>query len=413
MDAAGSITIRCGANQGRIYNSGAATLASIRKRKWGPDKTLEAWVVDYIDQSGKRRLKTFPSKKTAEEWSVTALHEVKQGIHTPASTSKIVTEAWRLWLDDCEANGLEHGTIVQRRQHLKLHVAPFIGNEKLAQLTTPRVYQFDDQLRKAGRSFSMRRKVLTTLKTMLTFAQGRGLVAQNVARNVRIKNDDRQASGGPLRAGVDFPAMAELNALIEAASGRWRPLLVTAVFTGMRASELRGLRWADVDLEAGKIHVRQRADKWGKMGPTKSTSGKRDIPLAPIVVNALRQWKDDCPTGDLGLAFPNGAGNVESLTNIYKRCWKPLQLKCGLADDTGRKDEAGNPVLEARYGFHMLRHAAASLFIQYLNWTPKRLQTVMGHSSINMTFDLYGHLFENIEADRADMAQIEAAVRAA
>jgi integrase len=61
----------------------------------------------------------------------------------------------------------------------------------------------------------------------------------------------------------------------------------------------------------------------------------------------------------------------------------------------------------------VMRHAAASLFIQYLGWTPKRLQTVMGHSSITMTFDLYGHMFENVESDRADMAKIEAAVRAA
>jgi integrase len=61
-----------------------------------------------------------------------------------------------------------------------------------------------------------------------------------------------------------------------------------------------------------------------------------------------------------------------------------------------------------------MRHAAASLFIQYLGWTPKSLQTVMGHSSIiTMTFDLYGHMFENVESDRADMAKIEAAVRAA
>lgn len=61
----------------------------------------------------------------------------------------------------------------------------------------------------------------------------------------------------------------------------------------------------------------------------------------------------------------------------------------------------------------MLRHAAASLFIHYLRWTPKRLQAVMGHSSVSMTFDLYGHSFENLEADRADMAKIEAAIRAA
>jgi integrase len=53
------------------------------------------------------------------------------------------------------------------------------------------------------------------------------------------------------------------------------------------------------------------------------------------------------------------------------------------------------------------------LFIRYLGWSPKRVQTVMGHASVTMTFDRYGHLFENVEADRADMAKIEAAVRAA
>jgi integrase len=76
-------------------------------------------------------------------------------------------------------------------------------------------------------------------------------------------------------------------------------------------------------------------------------------------------------------------------------------------------DPEEKPVLVAKYGFHVLRHAAASLFIQYLKWSPKRLQTVMGHSSVRMTFDRYGHLFDDIEVDRADMAKIEAAVRAA
>jgi integrase len=91
------------------------------------------------------------------------------------------------------------------------------------------------------------------------------------------------------------------------------------------------------------------------------------------------------------------------MSNIHGRCWVPLQIKCSLTN------EAGKP----RYNFHLLRHAAASLFIQYLGWTPKRVATVMGHASVTLTFDLYGHLFENVEADRADMAKIEAAVRAA
>jgi integrase len=275
-------------------------MASIRKRLWKDQKGTErsAWVVDYFDQSGKRRLKTFATKKAADEWAVTALHEVRQGTHTPASTSKTVAEAWELWIADCEAGGLETSTIRQRKQHLKDHVAPYLGAVKLAELTTPRVHQFDAALRKDGRSLPMRRKVLTNLKTALKFAQGQGLVAQNVALPVRIKNDDRQASRGPLRPGTDFPTRAELNVALENATGRWRPLIITAVFTGMRvASELRELPWSDVDLDGGVIHVRQRADAWNKIGAPKSKAGKRDIPLAPIVVNALRQWRLECAKG--------------------------------------------------------------------------------------------------------------------
>jgi integrase len=129
------------------------------------------------------------------------------------------------------------------------------------------------------------------------------------------------------------------------------------------------------------------------------------------VVNALRQWQTECPKGEL--VFPNGQGHVESLSNVYDRFWQPVQIKLGLIADTGEKDAEGQPIMRHRYGFHVLRHAAASLFIRYLGWSPKRLQTVMGHSSINMTFDLYGHLFEDVKADREDMAKIEAAVRAA
>ena len=158
-------------------------MASIRKRKFGTDK--EAWIVDYRDQHGKRHLKTFPTKKAAEAWKVNALHEVQTGVHTPASVSKTVEEAWRLWLVDCQANNLEFSTVRQRRQHLEHHVLPFIGHRRLSSLTMPLIYDFDGELRNNGRSLAMRRKVLATLKTMLTFAQGRGLVAQNVARGVR------------------------------------------------------------------------------------------------------------------------------------------------------------------------------------------------------------------------------------
>jgi integrase len=376
-------------------------MATIRKRKWttrGVEKT--AWIVDYFDQMGKRRLKTFSTKKEADAWAVTALHEVKQGTHTPSSTNVTVAEAWERWLAHCESERLEHSTIKQRRGHLVHHVASFIGREKLSSLTTPRIYKFIDDLRDAGRSVAMRRKVLVNLRTALTFCQGQGLVAQNVARGIKIKSDDRQKAR-LLAEGRDFPSKAEIRQ-IDRAPDRWRPFLIVAVFTGMRASELRGLRWQDVDLDEGLIYVTQRADAWRRLGPPKSAAGTRTIPLVPMAVNALRQWRLVCPKGELELVFPTSAGTVDSLTNIAKRVWKPLQVRCGIVGDDNK----------AKYGFHSLRHAAASLFIA-LGWLPKRVQSVLGHASITMTYNVYGHLFVDRDGDKEAMKRLEAAIVAA
>jgi integrase len=278
-----------------------------------------------------------------------------------------------------------------------------MGREKLSALTTPLIHDFVAKLRDAGRSIAMRRKVLTNVKTMLTFCQGKGLVAQNVARGVKIKSDDRHRAKAQLKEGRDFPSKAEIRLLIDKVSDRWRPFLITAIFTGMRASELRGLRWQDVNLETGMIEVRQRADAWRNIGAPKSAAGTRDIPLTPMVVNALHQWRAACPIGELDLVFPNGAGQIESLPNIIKRVWNPLQIACGIMSADGK----------AMYGFHAVRHAAASLFIAHLGWTPKRVQSVLGHSSITMTFDRYGHLFEDRDGDQEALKRLEAAIVAA
>ncbi len=202
-----------------------------------------------------------------------------------------------------------------------------------------------------------------------------------------------------MRAGVELPTKSELRAMMDNAPPRWRPFVVTAIFTGMRASELRGLRWEDVDLDAGVIHVRQRADQWGHMGPPKSKAGRRDIPLGPMVISTLKEWRLACPTGTLGLVFPNNRGKVESLTNIAKRVFRPLQTDNGITKETGAP----------KYGPHALRHAAASLFIEQ-GWQPKKVQTVLGHASIQMTFDLYGKLFTDQEGDRQAMQKLEAAL---
>ena len=112
--------------------------------------------------------------------------------------------------------------------------------------------------------------------------------------------------------------------------------------------------------------------------------------------------------------FPNGNGNVENLANIFRRGFAPLQVECGITEGfTIKKGKDGKEekIPKAKYGLHALRHAAASLFIEQ-GWTPKRVQTVIGHASIQMTYDLYGKLFKDPEDDRETMRQVEAALLA-
>jgi integrase len=234
------------------------------------------------------------------------------------------------------------------------------------------------------------------LKSILGEAQRRGLVAQNAAQPVRVHVKRREQ--GKLAIGRDIPGKEEISKILAQAEGRWRPFFVTAVFTGMRASELRGLTWDDVDFERNAAHVRQRANLWGDIGAPKSSAGDRTIPMSPMVVNALKEWKLVCPKGEHHLVFPNGNGNVENHANIANRGWYALQISAGITDRGG-----------ARYGLHALRHFFASWAIEQ-GFSPKRLQALLGHSSIQMTFDRYGHLFPSLEDDHAKFAAGELAL---
>ena len=238
------------------------------------------------------------------------------GHHAADSTSITVAEAGKLWLKSSDAAGLERSTIDSYRQHVDFHILPLLATVKLSQLTAPLVRQFEDELR-APRSPAMVRKVLGSLGTVLADAEERGLVSQNVVRSLRSRRrrgKERQADKrqkGRLKVGVDIPTPDEIRALVAHLDGRWRHLPPTAIFAGLRASELRGLHWHDVDFKHHKLHVHQRADRYNTLGPLKSAGSERAIPLAPVLVNTLREWKLACPKGELGLVFPNGAGRIE------------------------------------------------------------------------------------------------------
>ncbi len=391
---------------------------SIRKRTWTTAKDVEktAWIVDYSDGTGIRRLRTFEKKKDADTFAATAKLEIREGVHVADSASVSVKQAGRFWIASAEAAGLERATVVNYRQHLDLHISPFIGGTRLSALSIPVVRAFEDQLRLGGRSPTMRKKVLVSLGSIIADAQERGLIARNVVRDMRSRRKGKQErqekrQKGRLKVGVDIPTRDEVRAIVEALQGRWRPMLLTAIFTGLRASELRGLRWGDVDLDHREIHVHQRADRFNDIGRPKSEAGERTVPIPPVVTNTLREWKLRSPKGDLDLAFPNGKGNVETYSNIVKRGFVPAQIRAGVA--VGGSN--GKPV--AKYtGLHCLRHFYASWCINRsldggLGLPPKLVQERLGHSSIILTMDTYGHIFPRGD-DAEEMAAAERALLA-
>jgi integrase len=377
---------------------------SVRKRVWttAHGERKEAWVVDYTDPKG-RHIETFDRKKDADERHAEIKVDVRKGIHTARSKSITVAQAAEDWIKAVGLDGREASTLAQYRQHA-VHINDRIGNHRLATLTTPRINKFRDDLLEGGLSRAMARKVLSSLKSLLKDAQRRGNVAQNVALSVKQIDADKRGEG-KLRIGIDIPTTAEIRALIAALPDRWRPLFLTAIFTGLRSSELRGLRWQDVDLKGGELHVRQRADRYNEIGKPKSKAGDRTVPLGPMVLNVLREWKLRGPKSELGLVFPTASGRINVHNNLV-RALKETMRGAELTADNG----------EPKYtGLHALRHFYASWCINSIDrggqgLPPKVVQVRLGHSSIVMTMDTYGHLFPPGEDEAKRLAEAELAL---
>lgn len=378
-------------------------MATIKKRVL-PSGLLR-WQAGYVDGAGNRRFKMFDRKGDAEKWLTDTRHDVARGVHTPGSISPTVREAGELWLKRCREKALEAMTVKGYVEHCELHIYPFIGAKKLSDLTVPACNAFADQLRDAGRSAEMIKRVIRSLGAIFKEARRRGL--SNVAPTDGLELDlPERDDPRPV-----IPSKNELQAIIKAATARdnrWRTLVLVAIFCGLRASELRGLRWADVDFEVRQISVSQRADASNTIGRLKSKAAYRSIKLSPLALNALREWKLTCPQGQLGLVFPNGVGKVESYANLIDRGFSPIQIEAGVSVQREAVDEAGEPMLVAvaKYGLHALRHACASLWIEQ-GHNAKQIQVLMGHSSITLTYNVYGHLFADSEADQRAAEGVE------
>lgn len=367
---------------------------SVRKRTWitrlGEKK--EAWVVDRFDGNGKRHLRTFDRKKEADAYVETMTHR------RIIDTKETIASAARAWLESCTGRDLERTTINQYRQHIDLHIVPRIGRERLARLTTEAVEAFRDQL-VTDLSRPLARKVMVSLRSLLKANK-----AGHIALGVTVAGSKRREKHAlHLERGRDYPTPAEVRRLIEAAEddSRMHALILVAAFTGLRASELRGLRWHDVDRGHGELSVHQRADRYRVIGPPKTKQSRRRIPLAADVVKALNKWFLACPKGEHDLVFPTGDAGIEHHTSAERRL-EGLMRKANVVTKDGKP----------KYAWHAFRHFFASWLINDKahggrQMSVKTAQTLLGHASARETLDRYGHMFPHGD----DRAELDVALR--
>jgi integrase len=371
---------------------------TVRKRNWVTRKgqAKSAWFVDYYDQHGIRRRQGFDSKADADAKLTTARSEVAAGVHTPDATSITIKDAADNWLRAGAIDGLERGTLRVYDQYVRIYIVPHLGTTKLSRLTAPMVGKFRNQLLAKKISRYRTGKVLTALRLIIDGAQSEGLIGQNVARVIKLKKASKRERRR-LELGRDVPQPDEMHAMVQHATGRDRVILALAAFTGMRASEMRGLHWSDVDLGARpRVHVRQRADWWGSLGHPKSEKAHRTVPLIPLVANALRGWKLATAPGPDDRVFHGRHGGVLSHTAVVGG-FERAQRAAGVVED-------GEP----KYTPHKLRHFFASWMIDQRAGR-KELQELMGHDQSTRTEDLYGHWFRDDEQLQARMTAAGAA----
>jgi integrase len=397
---------------------------SVRKRAWKTSTGIEktAWIVVYVDQNGKRRAKQFSLQRDAKAFALAVSNEIREGVHTPERDTVTVAAAGQQWLDSCEQRGLERTTRDSYRQALELHIKPFLGRRKLSTLSVPVIRKFEDALR-AGeaapgeqtgkvRSPALVRHIRVALGALVADAQERGLCARNPVKEMNARRKSGHESRSEARhkphIGQEIPSMDEIGRIISALEQvptRYRTMLLTAIFCGLRASELRGLDWQNIDFKKRQLHVVQRADRYSQIGSPKTKAGNRTIPLGDRLLNTLREWKVASGGKDGQLVFGTRKGKPDGHSNILVRAFHPVQVTAGVVDSEGGPKYTG---------LHSLRHFFASMCINRkvdggLELPAKVVQERLGHSSIAMTLDVYSHLFPRGD-DLSELAAAEAAL---
>jgi integrase len=293
------------------------------------------------------------------------------------------------WLEAAEAGlvrtrsgeGYKPSAVRAYRQALNHRALPHLGSKRLTSITRVMLQDFADHLSADGLSPSSVRNTVLPLRAIFRHAHHRGLVALNPTLKLALP---------AVRGHRDrIAAPAELPTLLDALKPADRAIYATALYAGLRAGELQALQWNNIDLNRNLIHVERNWDRQHGFVAPKSRSGNRRVPITPTLRRELLNHRLQQGTGGRGFVFPsdrdpNRPFNPSTLALHTGKAWK----------DTGL-----TPI-----GLHECRHSYAAYMIA-AGINSKALSTYMGHSSITITLDRYGHLLPGNETHAATLLE--------
>ncbi len=344
------------------------------------------WV--FINHKGKRTKKCFgTNKKLAQEFAAKLTAKLKwaevNGEPVALSQPDQVIPTVKVYLTDWLSSYAEvhckPTTAEGYRHSMTQHIYPVLGTRQLHEVTRADIKHVIAGL--AGKQLKKQtiHNILTPLKEAYNHAMDDGLVATNpVARTGRLtrSREDKWVHVKPLTA---LEVRALLQTAVDKAPGI-HPLLLCAVRTGLRQGELIGLQWGDVDFRGGFIEVR-RAIVRGRLTSTKNHKIRR-VDMTPQLAQVLKALHETrCLEAGMGVkTVPEWL----FVTPSWKR-WDDSNLRRAFHWCLGKAEIR-------RVRFHDLRQTYASLMGE-AGAPPKYVQEQLGHSSIQVTMDIYSHLF--------------------
>ena len=260
------------------------------------------YVVTYRDSDGAQRWRNVEGGMAEAEATLDDLRGRKRRGERIAPTKATVREAGDAWL--AGQSRLREGTRALYGGNLDRHVYPALGKRRVSAVTEDDVLALIASLRADGKAENTIRNVLRPLSGLLAYAVRRGQLAANPV--ARLERSERPSPGQAEKRVLDS---GEVVRLLDAASETYRPLIVSAVYTGMRQSELLGLTWADVDFDGGFLRVRRQLSRTGERVEVKTRQAVRGVVLMAELARVLREHKAKSAhslDGDLVFATRDG-----------------------------------------------------------------------------------------------------------